>query len=88
MYVRCLISSRGSCCMLDSFDEQWRRHKKSRRSVLVLTFLQLCVMPRGDARFRVCMQNYQHGADSCGIHASGAGFDRVDKVEQWAPPAY
>ena len=28
------------------------------------------------------------GSDSCGIHGTGAGFDRVDKVEGWQPPAY
>lgn len=28
------------------------------------------------------------GGESCGIHASGAGFDRVDKVDSWGPPKY
>lgn len=33
-------------------------------------------------------ENYSHGADSCGIHASGAGFDRVDAIEKWVPPKF
>lgn len=33
-------------------------------------------------------EDYTHGADSAGIHASGAGFDKVDKIEQWVPPSY
>ncbi len=28
------------------------------------------------------------GSDSCGIHASGAGFDKVDKIEYYVPPSY
>eukprot|EP00798_Chlamydomonas_sp_ICE-L_P001121 gene1121-3955_t len=29
------------------------------------------------------------GQDSCGIHASGAGFTRSDSiVGDWAPPTY
>lgn len=28
------------------------------------------------------------GADSCGIHASGAGFDKVDKADKWSLPVY
>ena len=28
------------------------------------------------------------GSDSCGIHASGAGFQRSDKIEKWVPPSY
>lgn len=32
-------------------------------------------------------EQYTHDGDSCGIHSSGAGFDRVDKIEQWVPPA-
>lgn len=28
------------------------------------------------------------GADSCGIHASGAGFDKVDKADKWNLPVY
>lgn len=28
------------------------------------------------------------GESSCGIHASGAGFERVDAIERWAPPTY
>jgi hypothetical protein len=28
------------------------------------------------------------GSDSCGIHASGAGFDKMDKIEGWVPPSY
>ena len=28
------------------------------------------------------------GSDSCGIHASGAGFQRSDKSEKWVPPSY
>jgi rhodanese-related sulfurtransferase len=33
-------------------------------------------------------ENYIHDGDSGGIHASGAGFDRVDKIESWRPPVY
>lgn len=33
-------------------------------------------------------EQYTHDADSCGIHASGAGFDRVDKIESYTPPVY
>lgn len=33
-------------------------------------------------------ETYTHGGDSCGIHSSGAGFDRVDKADQWVPPDY
>mmetsp|Transcript_28821 Transcript_28821/g.62626 ORF Transcript_28821/g.62626 Transcript_28821/m.62626 type:complete len:210 (+) Transcript_28821:1-630(+) len=28
------------------------------------------------------------GGDSCGIHSSGAGFERVDKIEYWVPPKF
>lgn len=28
------------------------------------------------------------GSDSCGVHATGAGFERADKIEGWAPPKY
>ncbi|KAK9902888.1 hypothetical protein WJX75_009856 [Coccomyxa subellipsoidea] len=33
-------------------------------------------------------EQYTHDGDSCGIHSSGAGFERVDKVEKWVPPSY
>jgi hypothetical protein len=33
-------------------------------------------------------ENYIHDGDSCGIHGSGAGFDRVDAIEKWVPPEY
>lgn len=34
-------------------------------------------------------ENYMgEGSDSCGIHASGAGFERVDAIEKWVPPEY
>ncbi|CAM6124578.1 unnamed protein product [Calypogeia fissa] len=33
-------------------------------------------------------EDYSHGADSAGIHASGAGFERTDKIEEWVPPDY
>lgn len=26
--------------------------------------------------------------DSCGIHGTGAGFERMDKIETWVPPQY
>lgn len=39
-------------------------------------------------RFGEYEENYSHDGDSGGIHASGAGFDRVDKIESWSPPAY
>ncbi|KAG1653867.1 hypothetical protein FOA52_007234 [Chlamydomonas sp. UWO 241] len=28
------------------------------------------------------------GGDSCGIHSSGAGFERVDKIEAWVPKKF
>lgn len=28
------------------------------------------------------------GETACGIHGTGAGFDRVDKVESWQPPVF
>lgn len=31
-------------------------------------------------------ENYSAGGDSCGIHSSGAGFDRSDKADKWANP--
>ncbi|GAB4816661.1 hypothetical protein N2152v2_003707 [Parachlorella kessleri] len=33
-------------------------------------------------------ENYTHDGDSCGIHSSGAGFDRVDAIERYTPPVY
>lgn len=33
-------------------------------------------------------EQYTHDADSCGIHASGAGFERVDAADQWVPPSF
>mmetsp|Transcript_948 Transcript_948/g.2896 ORF Transcript_948/g.2896 Transcript_948/m.2896 type:complete len:272 (-) Transcript_948:843-1658(-) len=33
-------------------------------------------------------ETYTHDGDTCGIHASGAGFDRVDKADRWVPPEY
>ncbi|KAK9816815.1 hypothetical protein WJX72_005336 [[Myrmecia] bisecta] len=33
-------------------------------------------------------ETYTHDGDSCGIHSSGAGFDRVDKADMWIPPNY
>jgi len=31
-------------------------------------------------------ETYMHDGDTCGIHASGAGFDRVDSIGSWVPP--
>jgi rhodanese-related sulfurtransferase len=31
-------------------------------------------------------EEYGHDGDSCGIHGSGAGFDRVDAIGRWQPP--
>jgi len=31
---------------------------------------------------------YKHDGDSCGIHASGAGFARVDAIERITLPVY
>ena len=28
------------------------------------------------------------GSDSCGIHGTGSGFERVDTIESWAPAAF
>lgn len=33
-------------------------------------------------------EQYTHDGDSCGIHSSGAGFDKVDKIEAWVPPSF
>lgn len=33
-------------------------------------------------------ETYTHDGDTCGIHASGAGFDRVDKIEKFVPPQF
>lgn len=33
-------------------------------------------------------EQYTHDGDSCGIHSSGAGFARVDAIEQWVPPKF
>jgi hypothetical protein len=33
-------------------------------------------------------EEYSHDGDSAGIHSSGAGFDRVDKIERWVPPTF
>ena len=39
----------------------------------------------GRRRWGEYAENYTHGADSCGIHASGAGFERSDRIESWSP---
>lgn len=39
-------------------------------------------------RFGEYAENYSHDGDSGGIHASGAGFEKVDPQESWAPPVY
>ena len=31
-------------------------------------------------------EQYTHDGDTCGIHASGAGFERSDSIEKWVPP--
>lgn len=33
-------------------------------------------------------ETFTHDGDSCGIHSSGAGFDKVDKADRWVPPDY
>lgn len=33
-------------------------------------------------------EDFRHDAGSAGIHASGAGFEKMDAIEQWVPPAY
>lgn len=33
-------------------------------------------------------KQYTHDGDTCGIHASGAGFARVDAIEHWVPPTF
>lgn len=33
-------------------------------------------------------ENDSHEAAGCGIHGTGAGFERVDKIETWVPPSY
>jgi rhodanese-related sulfurtransferase len=40
-------------------------------------------------RYGEYQENYSVAeGDSCGIHASGAGFDRVDSIESWVPPQF
>ncbi|GAQ91279.1 hypothetical protein KFL_007570020 [Klebsormidium nitens] len=33
-------------------------------------------------------EDFRHDAGSAGIHASGAGFEKMDAIEQWVPPSY
>ncbi|KAK9825933.1 hypothetical protein WJX81_008674 [Elliptochloris bilobata] len=33
-------------------------------------------------------EQYTHDGDSCGIHSSGAGFERVDTADRWVPPSF
>lgn len=33
-------------------------------------------------------EEYSSDGDSCGIHGTGAGFERMDKIESWVPPKY
>lgn len=33
-------------------------------------------------------ENDNHEAAGCGIHGTGAGFERMDKIESWVPPSY
>lgn len=33
-------------------------------------------------------ETYTHDGDTCGIHASGAGFARVDAIEKFVPPTF
>jgi rhodanese-related sulfurtransferase len=42
----------------------------------------------GRRRYGEYQEDYLHDGDSGGIHASGAGFDRVDAIEPWVPPDY
>lgn len=39
-------------------------------------------------RFGEYAENYSHDGDSGGIHASGAGFEKMDPAEAWRPPVY
>lgn len=39
-------------------------------------------------RYGEYAENYSHDGDSCGIHSSGAGFEKMDPQEAWAPPVY
>lgn len=43
----------------------------------------------GRRRMGEYAENYMgEGSDSTGIHASGAGFERVDAIERWGPPEF
>jgi hypothetical protein len=42
----------------------------------------------GRRRFGEYAENYSHDGDSGGIHASGAGFEKMDPAEAWRPPVY
>ena len=42
----------------------------------------------GRRKYGEYAENYTHDGDSCGVHASGAGFERVDAIEKWGPPAF
>lgn len=39
-------------------------------------------------RFGEYEENYSHDGDSGGIHASGAGFEKMDPIENWRPTVY
>ena len=39
-------------------------------------------------RYAEYAEQYTHDGDSCGIHSSGAGFDKVDAIEAWVPPKF
>lgn len=34
------------------------------------------------------VEDYSHGADSAGIHATGAGFEKMDKADVFIPSEY
>lgn len=34
------------------------------------------------------VEDYSHGADSAGIHATGAGFENLNKEDSWVPTEY
>lgn len=49
---------------------------------------RLLSLARLSRRLLMAALQYSHDGDSCGIHSSGAGFDRVDKIEHWVPPTF
>jgi rhodanese-related sulfurtransferase len=42
----------------------------------------------GRRRYGEYQEDWRHEANSAGIHASGAGFEKIDPLEKWVPPVF